>query len=109
MNRDKQNVLCRSLKLSGRDHRSRECPADDVSGSACAGSAVCSNNDRIMARERRTCAGKSPDVTVRDNLCNFPQSDYQLHLALILFYLPECSDISPTSAIRHCVLRRRNT
>jgi hypothetical protein len=67
MNRDKRNVSNRSPKLSGRDRRSRERPADDESGSACAGSAVRSNNDRIMARERRTRAGKSPDVTVRDN------------------------------------------
>jgi hypothetical protein len=66
MNRDKRNVSNRSPKLSGRDRRSRERPADDESGSACAGSAVRSNNDRIMAREQRTHAGKSPDVTVRD-------------------------------------------
>jgi hypothetical protein len=67
MNRDKRNVSNRSPKLSGRDRRSRERPADDESGSACAGSAVRSNNDRIMAREQRTHAGKSPDVTVRDS------------------------------------------
>jgi hypothetical protein len=39
----------------------------------------------------------------------FPQSDYQLHLALISFYPPECSNVSPASEIRHRVLRRCNT